>query len=257
MANHLADPPERGILGVLKRKTALGLTLITFLVLFLIHPAQPPASSPVAQPSIIISSMPSASNVVPPPVVQLQVAAPNVTPVPTMTVPVQPTNVIPSKDAPIWIDIPAARISVDVSLLPMTESQRQERYWVPPNVPNAFWVDSFDQPGANSTDLTLIMAHACDGLAICQTIDWQFGRLSDANLMVAGTEIIVTTRAGKVCYVADSGPVTYEKDQLKKHAVDVWGKDRRPGKLVLISCYTGDIHEKNVVVIASLVSCNR
>jgi hypothetical protein len=163
---------------------------------------------------------------------------------------------IPQKAAPTWISIPDADISIDVSALPMTEAQRQARYWVPPNVPNAFWVDSYDQPGAGSVDLSLIVAHACEGLAVCDTIDWQFGRLSDASRVKSGTAINITTPNGRVCFTADSGPATYEKDRLQKHAVEVWGKAPRPGKLVLISCYTGDIHEKNVVIVASLTACS-
>lgn len=254
MANHLKDPPDGQVSVVLKWKIAMTVAFTALLVLLFVHPVQHFASTPDVQSSIVISSSPSVDDVAPPTVVELPKVTPSVTPSSTATVVPPPINTIPLKAPPTWIDIPDAHISVDVSVLPMTESQRQTRYWVPPNVPNAFWVDSFDQPGAGSIDLSLIVAHACDGLAVCETIDWQFGRLSDTSLVREGTEIFVTTLAGKVCYVADAGPATYKKDQLED-AVDVWGRAPRPNKLVLISCYTGDIHERNVVVVASMVAC--
>lgn len=231
-------------------------------MLFFVQPVQETTSGASARPTTVAVSTPAVT--VPP----KETVTPTISSAPELdqpqpvavvpTTPVDPATVahpIPVKAMPTWITIPDARISVDVSPLPMTEAQRQNRYWVPPNVPNAYWVDSYDQIGSGSTDLALIVAHACEGLNVCATIDWQFSRLSDARLVKAGTEILVTTHNGSVCYKVDTDPVTYEKDQLQKHAVDVWGKAPRPGKLVLISCYTGDIHEKNVVVIASMVSC--
>lgn len=253
MANHVPEPSGKRPYVTLRWKIILTMVVTAFLVLFLLQPMQHHSA---AQSNNIVSSLPTiTSAATQPTVVESHEVMPTAEPEPSTTAVLPAVNAIPAKSAPTWINIPDARISIDVSVLPMTESQRQVRYGVPPNVPNAFWVDTYDLPGSGSTDLALIMAHACDGLAVCKTIDWQFGRLSEAGLVKAGTDIFVTTQTGKVCYVADTNPVTYEKEQLAD-AVDVWGKAPRPGKLVLVSCYTGDIHEKNVVVIASMVACD-
>lgn len=264
MANHLAKPFDGHARTPLKVRACFALLCIAVMVLFFVQPVQKTVIATASQPVIsavptptfeVTSKATAAPTTLPAPEQPQPVAVAPVTPV----APVEPVTVhpIPLKAAPTWITIPDARISVDVSPLPMTEAQRRDRYWIPPNVPDAFWVDSYDQSGSGSTDLALIVAHACEGLSVCATIDWQFSRLSEAGLVKAGTEIFVTTHGGNVCYVADADPVTYEKDQLQKHAVDVWGKAPRPGKLVLISCYTRDIHEKNVVIIASMVSCGK
>jgi hypothetical protein len=177
------------------------------------------------------------------------------TPVPTVEVVPSPSVVsVPPKAAPIRLEIPEANIDTSVSLQPLSESERQVRYLKPPNDPTAYWSDLFDQPGSNSTDLTYISGHGCDGLAICNEMDWPFNRLSDPNLVKQGTAVVITTENGKVCYVVDGPITTYPKESLKKQAT-VFGSAPLPERLVLVSCYTGSIHDRNVVAIASRVSC--
>jgi hypothetical protein len=218
----------------------------------LLNTPTPPAATVNVQSSPTAVASASASLQPTPSAIETTAAPAVETPVATASA-VAP-NAIPAKAEPLRIDIPAARISTTVSRQPMTDAQRQERYLVPPNEPTAYWSDLFDQPGGDSADLTYISGHGCEGLSICETIDWQFSRLSDPNLIKAGTDVSVFTKNGEVCYKVDENPVTYEKTELK-HQSAVFGKAARPGKLVLVSCYTAAIHDRNVVVIASVVSC--
>lgn len=159
---------------------------------------------------------------------------------------------IPPKAEPTHISIPDANISMSVSVLPQSSFKGQDL--VPPDTPDAYWVSSFDQPGVNATDMTMIIAHACDGLAICDRLDWQFSRLSDRNLVKKGTEVVVQTANGNVCYTVDDDPATYDKSTFYKQ-VAVYGSGPRPDKLVLVSCYTADIYEQNVAAVASIKPC--
>lgn len=178
-----------------------------------------------------------------------------VTPVPTVEVVPSPSVVpVPPKAAPIRLEIPDANIDTSVSLQPLSESERQVRYLKPPNDPTAYWSDLFDQPGSNSTDLTYISGHGCDGLAICKEMDWPFNRLSDPNLVKQGTAVVVTTANGKVCYKVDGPITTYLKSDLKKQTA-IFGSAPLPERLVLVSCFTRSVHDLNVVAVASRVLC--
>lgn len=163
-------------------------------------------------------------------------------------------SVIPLKSEPLRLDIPDANISVSVSLHPLTDNERSARYLRPPNDPNGYWTDLFDQPGRDATDLTYISGHGCEGLPICHEIDWPFNRLSDPTLVKKGTGVFVSTKNGKVCYSVDRDTATYEKGDLKNQG-EIFGEVEQPQRLILVSCYTGAIHDRNVVAVATRVAC--
>lgn len=73
-----------------------------------------------------------------------------------------------------------------------------------------------------------------------------FNRLS--TMAAAGDRLTVATSTGELTYQVDQ-VTTYVKSGLKDSPV--W--DVAPHRLVLISCYTGDLWGTNVVVIASPV----
>lgn len=260
MANHVAEssPPKR-VLTWIEWRSIFILVCIVGLVILFVQPVQKVGPQAVLPQDVIISSHAPVSGYVPRPIEPTTQPAPQVTeeaiPLPAAE-PVESSGVlpVPLKAAPTRIQIPDANIDTTVSLHPLSDSERQARYLEPPNDPIAYWSDLFDQPGSNSTDLTYISGHGCEGLAICKEIDWPFSRLSDPNLVKEGTAVFVYTSNGEVCYRVDGPITTYPKTSLKNKAA-VFGNAPLPERLVLVSCYTGAIHDRNVVSIASRVSC--
>lgn len=159
---------------------------------------------------------------------------------------------IPAQSEPIGLVISGAHIDTAVARLPMTPEQVEGLIFDPPQDPQGYWIDLFGKPGIESTKPTVIMGHGCEGIPECETTDWQFSRLSNPKLMHTGTEIVVTTEKGTVCYRATQ-VVTYGKDDADGQSRIF---DNRPeSDLVLVTCYTQDIHGKNLFVVATRHSC--
>lgn len=263
MATHLAKSSDTDKRVRTRWRWGIVIVLIGIVIaVYSFLAVQSSVSTPVAQPVTTASSTPTPAITAARPTVTstptTHVVAPeSVTPAAPSAEPVVPAS-IPLKADPVRIEIPSARI--DLQVLPLPASSIQGELLTPPNDSNAYSVNLegvYDQPGAGSTDLSLIVAHACVGLAVCQQIDWQFNRLSDPTLVKAGTAVFVHTKNGKVCYRVDQDTVTYDKFSFSDEIDEfVFGSVPRPGKLVLVSCYTADVHAKNVAAVASMVSCD-
>jgi hypothetical protein len=162
---------------------------------------------------------------------------------------------IPLKADPVRITVPSAHIDAAVSLLPQQDIAGSKITIPSGQDPAPYWVhDQYrDQPGSNSTDLTLILAHSCKDLPLCSTTDFSFSRLSDPALVSAGTDVAVTTTNGKVCFKV-TRVTTSDKDNLVNRA-DIVGTAPLPTRLLLVSCYMDNINTQNIVVIADRASC--
>ena len=137
----------------------------------------------------------------------------------------------------------------------MTAEQIASRDFIPPQNPQGYWVDLFDMPGRDSTDLSLIAGHGCAGIPECAVRDWQFSRLSDPTLVHVGTDVSVYTTNGRVCSQV-TRVVAYDKYDAAGQAT-IFGHqgDTKPGEIVLVACYTQDIEGKNIFVISSIRPC--
>jgi hypothetical protein len=270
VASHLAESSTRkNIRKIIGWSSLLIVVCVVGLVALFAQPAPEVRPQVAAHPGVIITSDDGVGTHVAEPSETPTQSTPQETkepaPLPVVEATSQPVVspskspdivTVPLKADPIRIEIPEANIDTTVSLQPLSGNERQARYLKPPNDPTAYWSDLFDRPGSDSTDLTYISGHGCEGLAICNEIDWPFSRLSDPNLVKEGTAVVVHTTNGKVCYGVDRPIATYPKASLKNQA-EVFGKSPLPGRLVLVSCYTGSIHDRNVVAIASQLPCDR
>ncbi|MET3809169.1 class F sortase [Arthrobacter sp. UYEF3] len=144
----------------------------------------------------------------------------------------------PVASAPQRISYPAARLDVVVHPLQPDSGDIQSQSIVPPETMDGYWLAPFGIPGAGSTNTTYVVGHSWEG------IEAPFNRLS--TMAAPGDELTVQTAAGAIAYKVDS-VTTYLKSTLKDSPI--WAVV--PNRLVLISCYTGDLWGKNVAVVAS------
>ena len=170
-----------------------------------------------------------------------EVMTPSASPTVAMQ-PLPPQVVIPLAAEPRRIQLPSAQIDIAVTKLP--DESLKGTTVTPPEDPNfTYWISQYGLAGEGAKDTVVIAAHS--GL----DDKWVFNRLSDATLVKVGDPIIVTT---------DTGTLTYRitiVDQLAR--ADVAGSSYisqpHPDDLVLISCYTADLHNQNRLVVATLV----
>lgn len=146
----------------------------------------------------------------------------------------------PAASAPQRISYPAARMDVIVHPLQPDKKEAASQSIVPPETMDGYWLEPFGIPGAGSVNTTYVVGHSWEG------IETPFNRLSTAA--APGDRLTVQTETGEIAYEVDS-VTTYLKSTLKDSPI--WRVV--PNRLVLISCYTGDLYGKNVVVVASPV----
>lgn len=144
----------------------------------------------------------------------------------------------PQAAAPVGLRIDAVGFDADVLPYTPSEDQYAEASLVPPQTYNGYWLTPYGMPGEGSENTTYIAGHSWD------RIELPFNRLSAPGLV--GERLEVETVDGTIDYVVDS-VTTYDKEELKDS--EIWAVD--PHRIVLISCYTRDAVEKNVVVTAS------
>jgi hypothetical protein len=149
----------------------------------------------------------------------------------------------PAASAPQRISYPAAQMDVVVHPLQPDKEEAASRSIVPPETMDGYWLAPFGAPGAGSTNTTYVVGHSF------QYIETPFNRLSTAA--APGDQLTVQTATGEIVYQVDS-VTTYLKSTLKDSPI--WTVV--PNRLVLISCYTGDLWDKNVVVVASPVAAS-
>lgn len=141
---------------------------------------------------------------------------------------------------PERIIYPAAGMDVVVHPLKPGGGDVDSRSIVPPETMDGYWLTPYGQPGVGSVNTTYVIGHSWEGQ------DAPFNHLSSAA--VPGDVFTVVTAKAKLSYRVDS-VTTYTKSTLKDSPI--WSVV--PNRLVLISCYTGDLWGKNVAVVASPV----
>lgn len=198
-------------------------------------------SAPTVAPQITQSAATKAAAISTPSIRPTEVTTPSVSPIVT-TQPLPPKVVIPPAAEPRRVQLPAAQIDIAVTRLP--DESLNGTTVTPPEDPNfTYWISQYGLAGEGAKDTVVIAAHS--GL----DNKWVFNRLSDATLVKVGDLIIVTTDAGTLTY-----RITIV-DQLAR--ADVAGSSYisqpHPDELVLISCFTADLHNQNRLVVATLV----
>jgi hypothetical protein len=151
-----------------------------------------------------------------------------------------PKPPVSTASRPERIIYPAAAMDVVVHPLKPGNGDVTSRSIVPPETMDGYWLTPYGKPGVGSTNTTYVIGHSWEGL------DAPFNHLSSAA--APGDVFTVVTSAGNLRYRVDS-VTTYTKSSLKDSSI--WSVV--PNRLVLISCYTGDLWGKNVAVVASPV----
>lgn len=147
----------------------------------------------------------------------------------------------PVASVPQRISYPAAQMDVAIHPLQPTPGEAASQSIVPPETMDGYWLAPFGTPGAGSTNTTYVVGHSWQG------VEAPFNRLS--TLARPGDTLTVQTATGAIAYKVDS-VTTYVKAGLKDSPI--WAVV--PNRLVLISCYTGDLWGQNVAVVASPVT---
>jgi LPXTG-site transpeptidase (sortase) family protein len=153
------------------------------------------------------------------------------------------TKVIPAASQPRRLQVPSAAIDITVASLP--EDSVDGSVITPPEDPTlVYWVSQFgfSLAGEGSTDTVVIAAHS--------GVDskWLFNRLSDSALVKVGDLIIITTDIGILNY-----KVTVTDHVARNDVANAYLNSHRPDELLLVSCFTADLHAQNRLVVATLV----
>jgi Sortase domain len=135
---------------------------------------------------------------------------------------------------------PAAGIDVVVHHLKPDSDATASRSIVPPETLDGYWLAPYGMPGAGSVNTTYVIGHSWEGR------DAPFNHLSSSA--APGDVFTVLTSKAELLYRVDT-VTTYTKSSLKDSTI--WAVV--PNRLVLISCYTGDLWGKNVALVASPV----
>lgn len=167
--------------------------------------------------------------------------SPKATPKAAVRRTVPPAAPGPVAAAPERISYPAAQMDVVIHPLQPSPGEAASQSIVPPETMDGYWLTPFGVPGVGSTNTTYVVGHSWQG------VDAPFNRLS--TMAAPGDKLTVHTAAGAITYKVDS-VTTYLKSGLKDSPI--WSVV--PNRLVLISCYTGDLWGKNVTVVASPVA---
>lgn len=198
-------------------------------------------STPIVVPQMTPSAVAKTTAASVPSIHPAEVTTPSVLPIMT-TQPLPPKVVIPPAAEPRRVQLPAAQIDIAVTRLP-NESLNGTTVTPPEDPDFTYWISQYGLAGEGTKDTVVIAAHS--GL----DDKWVFNRLSDPTLVKVGDLIIVTT---------DAGTLTYRiaiVDQLARAAVagSSYISQPHPDELVLISCFTADLHNQNRLVVATLV----
>ncbi|ALU40420.1 hypothetical protein AS188_12380 [Kocuria flava] len=145
---------------------------------------------------------------------------------------------VPQAAPPVRLSIDEVGFDTDVLPYSPSEEELAEDALVPPQTYSGYFLTRYGMPGEGSANTTYVAGHSWDRIQL------PFNRLSDPSLV--GMRLEVETLDGTLDYVVDS-VATYDKDELA--GSQIWRIV--PNRVVLISCYTRDAVEKNVVVVAS------
>lgn len=143
--------------------------------------------------------------------------------------------------APVRLSVPSLDIRAPVNAIEVGD----DRVLDPPaDVLDVGWWDASALPG-QATGSTVIAGHTVN------TGGGSLDRLADVR---RGALVDVLTRNGVMRYEVRRTKV-YDKEQLARNAVKVFGQDTGDGRLVLVSCadWDGTAYDSNVVVYADPV----
>lgn len=198
--------------------------------------AAPPVTSSVSPtvPESIPTSVPSVT----PSPVATEVSAPQ-QPSPVIEA---PAPVVPAAASPTHLAFPALGISVATHPMDGTPYVLD-----PPHNGDSYWLNNYGLAGAGSTDTAYIIGHSCYGPG-CTDEAFPFNRLSKG--VASGQIITVTTANGSVNYQVTES-FTINKNSTRAEKRGTW--DVVPGRLVLLSCYTEDPLNTNVIVFATMI----
>ena len=143
--------------------------------------------------------------------------------------------------APVRLSVPSLDIRAPVNAIEVGD----DRVLDPPaDVLDVGWWDASALPG-QATGSTVIAGHTVN------TGGGSLDRLADVR---RGAVVDVLTRNGVMRYEVRRTKI-YDKEQLARNAVRVFGQDAGDGRLVLVSCadWDGTAYDSNVVVYADPV----
>jgi len=139
---------------------------------------------------------------------------------------------------PVRLVVPSLKIRAPI--LPI-EVNAQQVLDPPRNPRDVGWWQRSARPGAKKGQ-TVLTGH---------TVHTGGGVMDDLGKLHKGQLVKVVTPKGAMEY-RTTKVVTWSKDELTKHAVDIFAQERRDLRLVLITCsgWTGSYYTSNVVVFA-------
>jgi len=139
---------------------------------------------------------------------------------------------------PVRLVVPSLRIRAPI--LPI-EVNAQQVLDPPRNPREVGWWQRSARPGAKKGQ-TVLTGH---------TVHTGGGVMDDLAKLHKGRLVKVVTPKGAMEY-RTTKVVTWSKEELAKHAVDIFAQERRDRRLVLITCsgWTGSYYTSNVVVFA-------
>lgn len=122
----------------------------------------------------------------------------------------------------------------------------------PPTLTEAYWIEAFGAPGAQSDNTVYLLGHSWDnGDAVFNAL---FDRATQTSKVHPGDKVVVTTDAGDVTYEVERTE-RIPKAEVAEESSEVW--DVVPGRLLLVTCFQnnggGDAYD-NFVVFADVVS---
>lgn len=143
-----------------------------------------------------------------------------------------------SPATPVRLVVPALRIRAPIRPVEVSSQAVLD----PPRNPHEVgWWQRSARPGA-TVGQTVLTGH---------TVHTGGGVMDDLAKLRKGQVVRVVTPKGTMTYRA-TRIVTWSKDELARHAVDIFAQKRRDLRLVLITCsgWTGSSYTSNVVVFA-------
>lgn len=140
--------------------------------------------------------------------------------------------------APVRLVVPALRVKAPVQPI---EVNAQQVLDPPRNPRDVGWWKRSARPGSR-TGQTVLTGH---------TVHTGGGVMDDLGKLRPGNRVRVVTPKGTLVY-RTTRVVTWTKEELARHAVDIFSQERRRNRLVLITCdqWTGSEYKSNIVVFA-------
>ncbi len=133
-----------------------------------------------------------------------------------------------------------SRLHVDAQIVPVT--LRDDGVLEPPaDVDHVGWWDQSAGAGARDGQ-TVLTGHTVHGGG---------GVMEDLEDLTTGDVVRISDRSAEVDYRV-TRVVTWSKAKLARRALDVFGQDRHPGRLVMVTCenWDGKGFESNVIAFA-------